>query len=555
MPVRLWTILLGMCAATGMLAAADLDKAWRAVEAQDEASQAALVDALKSQPDKAMAFVREQLIPRLDEKRVAELIRQLNADSYRDREEATRALVALGPKVRVLAEKALADAASLEVKTRLETVLSRLGEQTLDAGQLARVASACKALESMGSDEALSLLAELEGHLQGTASLLARAAQGSILLSRLETKRQEAIRQADQGNYEAAGATLKDMEALASKAILQTTSAAALLRQAQYDVAVAKETAGLEAALRGGAATEQQKHRLAHIRWLLQKRPQEALKLLAGGSDTARMIELSLTEKPSAAQAAELAKYLQGQAEAMDSQERARVLAQALQWAEVALKAAPDDPQVAALHQAVAVAAFSAEAEVTGWADLLAATGEPHVRAGTWTKTAGGWALKSSDFGLLELPVTPRGNYLLHVQFVRTEGKDGIYIGLPVGEDGANLNLSGWEGQASGLEWINGSEALDNVTSVKPGTVENNRLHSLMVKVTHDKDAVEVVVHLDGKQIIEWKGKDEELAAATHVWRRSNLSAFAIGAHRCDIEFRSARLKMLTGKAEQAGGK
>ena len=110
--------------------------------------------------------------------RVAQLVRDLGADSFDVRERATAELGALGEVVAPALETALAGKPEPEVKRRAERLLA--GIKTDAPGRLRQV-RAVEALEHAGTPEARRALAELAaGHPAASVMPEAKAARGRL---------------------------------------------------------------------------------------------------------------------------------------------------------------------------------------------------------------------------------------------------------------------------------------------------------------------------------------------------------------------------------------
>ena len=106
----------------------------RSAETKDATTQPASAPALQPAGAPAQA---ETAIP------VPELIAQLGAADFRDREKATSALISRGPAVRVAVEAALAGATDPEVRRRLDYLLTLIVPQQWGV-LVIRVAPDCK---------------------------------------------------------------------------------------------------------------------------------------------------------------------------------------------------------------------------------------------------------------------------------------------------------------------------------------------------------------------------------------------------------------------------
>ena len=120
-------------------------------------------------------------IEALDEKRVAQLIADLNADAFTKRETASAELVRLEERVEDALRRALQHDASPEAKRRIGALLEVIDCHTLSPETLGAV-RAVEALERIGTPEARKLLETLA--TGAPAARLTRDAKAS--LKRLE---------------------------------------------------------------------------------------------------------------------------------------------------------------------------------------------------------------------------------------------------------------------------------------------------------------------------------------------------------------------------------
>jgi len=99
----------------------------------------------------------------IDQDRFKELLVQLNAGDFHERERATQALRDMGPKVQAELRQVLKGNAvqSIEVQTRIETILSDLGRNRLSAAERKRLMWIGDVLTEIGSDDALTLATRL----------------------------------------------------------------------------------------------------------------------------------------------------------------------------------------------------------------------------------------------------------------------------------------------------------------------------------------------------------------------------------------------------------
>jgi hypothetical protein len=101
-------------------------------------------------------------VPALNEKRVGELIGQLDDSKYSVRQKATAELLMSGPSVVPALNKALALNPPLETRTRLEKLRATLTNLVLQGDSL-RAVRAVEVLEGIGTADARVLLEALAG--------------------------------------------------------------------------------------------------------------------------------------------------------------------------------------------------------------------------------------------------------------------------------------------------------------------------------------------------------------------------------------------------------
>jgi hypothetical protein len=130
--------------------------------------------------DGAVARLKLDLKPAavIDAPKVAGWIRQLNADEFARREQASQALADLGPGAETTLREALGKAQSPEVRRRLQRILEK------QEGEHRRLGHALEVLEMIGTPAARSLLADLAKGASG--SRLTREAR--MALDRLERR-------------------------------------------------------------------------------------------------------------------------------------------------------------------------------------------------------------------------------------------------------------------------------------------------------------------------------------------------------------------------------
>jgi hypothetical protein len=128
-------VLFVLCA-VGTCAAADppsrLDGHWADLASPDEARATRAALSLAATKE-AVSFLKDHLKPvKVDPKRLAQLIAQLDSEEFTKREEAAAELDYYGKFIKADLEKAKTDNASAEVKKRVQGLLDRSAGETAD---------------------------------------------------------------------------------------------------------------------------------------------------------------------------------------------------------------------------------------------------------------------------------------------------------------------------------------------------------------------------------------------------------------------------------------
>lgn len=144
------------------LGAEERDRLWAALAGEDAAAAYRAMALLAGAPGEVLPLLQEQLRPAeaLDQQRVARLIRDLDHDEFKAREQAAAALKELGDQAEPALRQALASRPPLEARRRLEELLERLERATVPPGQLWEL-RAVAVRERIGTPEARQLLDEL----------------------------------------------------------------------------------------------------------------------------------------------------------------------------------------------------------------------------------------------------------------------------------------------------------------------------------------------------------------------------------------------------------
>jgi RNA polymerase sigma factor (sigma-70 family) len=146
-----------------LLPAQKLESLWADLSGSDAARAFAAVREFAARPDQAVALIKERVAPATppDGSRMAQLVAELSSDRFEDRRQAQAQLQALGELAGPALRQALADGPPLDVRQRLERLLSRLAAAPPDR-QL-RELRAVELLEWIGGPAARQVLEGLAG--------------------------------------------------------------------------------------------------------------------------------------------------------------------------------------------------------------------------------------------------------------------------------------------------------------------------------------------------------------------------------------------------------
>jgi hypothetical protein len=144
------------------LRAEQLEALWTDLASNDAATAYRAIHELIAAPNQAVPFLAKRVQPHaaVTDKRIAQLIAELDNERYEPREAATIELAGLEKRAEPLLRKALADDPSPEVRRRLESLLGYLNEPVTFA-PTQRLLRTIEILEHAATPEARQLLQKL----------------------------------------------------------------------------------------------------------------------------------------------------------------------------------------------------------------------------------------------------------------------------------------------------------------------------------------------------------------------------------------------------------
>jgi dipeptidyl aminopeptidase/acylaminoacyl peptidase len=164
--IRLWKVNIPLpTEKPKKLSAQEVSQCWEQLASHDAALAYRAIVALRQSPQTALPFLRAHLRPlptprKIDSDLLAQWIRDLDADNFQTREEATQALQKAGLAALEALQQALPATTSLEARRRLKALLARLKPGTLSPEQRC-ILRAVEVLEHCQAPQATAFLNEL----------------------------------------------------------------------------------------------------------------------------------------------------------------------------------------------------------------------------------------------------------------------------------------------------------------------------------------------------------------------------------------------------------
>jgi hypothetical protein len=186
------------------------------------------------------------------------------------------------------------------------------------------------------------------------------------------------------------------------------------------------------------------------------------------------------------------------------------------------------------------------------WVELLPMVDvAEHTVAGRWGHAdAGGVEVGVVDparFARFLFPVVRTGSYDLEVDFTLATGHE-VNVLLPVADREVSIILGGWAGTVAGLHMVDGKMARDNETRRQLKLPIGQRLH-LDVGVRVEGDEAAVNASLEGRRLIEWKGRKSALSNSRD-WLMPQRGLVGLGAYESKVVFHRVRLRFEEGGAK-----
>lgn len=166
--------------------------------------------------------------------------------------------------------------------------------------------------------------------------------------------------------------------------------------------------------------------------------------------------------------------------------------------------------------------------------------------AGNWKMTNGVLEAPKRYGARIEIPFKPPAEYELTVNATPLDEPDGLILGQ-VADGNRFLALINHDvreaNAASALENVDGRNVRNNATTLMANLLQKHRPSQVIVTVRKDS----VVVRCDGRTIIDWQGKPEQLSLGDY-WQTPNSSVLFLGAYDCRYRFTRVSLAPISGQ-------
>lgn len=173
---------------------------------------------------------------------------------------------------------------------------------------------------------------------------------------------------------------------------------------------------------------------------------------------------------------------------------------------------------------------------------------ETDAVAGDWKKVDGVLESPKRYGARIEIPFEPPTEYELTVIATPLDEPDGLILGQ-LADDRRFLTLISHDMQqgkaASALENVDGRNVGNNATTLMANLLQKNRPSQIIVTVRKES----VIVRCDGRTIIDWQGKPEQLSLGDY-WRTPNDNVLFLGAYDCRYRFSRVSLAPISGEGK-----
>jgi hypothetical protein len=528
-------------------------RAWEDLAGTNEATVDKAAATLRAGGEPAALFLLGKLLAGVDRERVTQLLVKLDDPNFKTREAARDDLLALGKSIEPLLPQFPPEAGH-ELAARVAVVRKALRKVIAPpTSEAVRQELAIDIIASRGS-AATEMLNRIEAESVWQSTRLKAVAA----LSELDSRKAETLfdlADAAARRGESAKAELNAaLDFVGRKNLFGDDTMAYRAKRCSAIIRTMASIAALQQAIAEDPANAASRNQLIQLRVSLADIAAcTALVKADTPADLSDGIALAAAEKTlNKDQRQALSTWYRAQAAKAGPAGERELLLLARQQLSQCVTEQDKSPGAAALREQMAAINDLLAHGGSEWTNVLAlADTNRHIVRGDWSRMGGMLRVAPADFALVSLPVVPNGSYEMEVSLKRIDGEEGIFIGVPVGDRRADINLGGWGNSVSGFEEIGGVNAAgqDDPKLARKDGITNGEVYVYLIRVKLEKNKrAAVTVTENGKPFVSWRGDIARLG--THeAWKLTKPNNVALGAHQSEVVFRSLRLKMLDGKA------
>lgn len=131
------------------------------------------------------------------------------------------------------------------------------------------------------------------------------------------------------------------------------------------------------------------------------------------------------------------------------------------------------------------------------------------VERGNWREEDGALISMPARPSLIKFDTQLPAEYRLRAVVRRIGGRDGFEVGVSHGGHQARVVFDGYDGETSGLQFIDGAAVPSNETCYRGKVIPDGRR---AIEITVDVSAEGVTAYADGKSIVRWRGDWKRLS-------------------------------------------
>lgn len=178
------------------------------------------------------------------------------------------------------------------------------------------------------------------------------------------------------------------------------------------------------------------------------------------------------------------------------------------------------------------------------WESLLPVIDtEKDAVAGEWHKNSDSLSVSAANGGRLSLPVAPRGEYDVRIDFTRKTGQNSVGVVVVHGGRQVAFEVDAWGMNLAGFQNLDGQSIRENSTRRENMRLENNKRYSLIVEVRNDH----LRALLDDREIAKHSTDGSDLSLSD-LWTLPDRQQPGLLAWNSETQFHSVDIRSVSGE-------